>query len=269
MNRMDHKSFKSLVEGVNKVLVKNEPNSEINEKLLENCIASIDEQFLNEGIELTEEQLQELWAGLKAAAGHLMTGKLRGIRDVMDTAEQDANDRDTERRAGKKFERAQKKAKDRADFLYNTGDSSDDDREYSELKATATRRSEDLKHASERKRSADAPRLGGRERKSGEKAKADLSTERTERAAEQEASARRDFGNKLTRRQMRLRLAGKGDAKQKKYLEKKAKSARLDTKKYSAKGVHKKTGKYVFGGKGVKDVMVDHVLNFAKNILKD
>jgi hypothetical protein len=266
---MDQKSFKSLVEGVNDVIRKGPQTEEINEKLLENCIASIDEQFLNEGIELTEEQLQELWAGLKAAAGHLMSGKLRGIRDVMDTAEQDANDRDTERRAGKKFDRAQKKAKDRADYLYNTGDSHEDDREYNELKAAATRRSEDLSHASERKRSADAPRLGGRARKDAEQTKADLSSERTARAAEQEEFARKNFANRLTRRQMRVKLAGKGDAKQKKHLERKARAARLDTRKYSAKGVHKETGKYVFGGRGVRDVMVDHVLNFARNVLKD
>lgn len=270
MNRMDHNSFKSLVEGVNTVITKNNTKEEINEELLKNCISSINDQFLNEGIELSEEQLQELAAGIWAGAKHLFSGKLKGIRDVMSQAEQDASQAHIEKHAAKRFARAQKAAKDRADFLFKTGDSADTDREYAELKGTAQRRGNDLTHATQSKRTADAPRLGGKARKDAAQTRADLATSRQDVArvtGERDEARTQERVGRVQRRGMRIGAANKGDAKQQKHLAGVVTRAGVDASKYKVKGVHKKTGKYILGGKGVPDVMVDHVMNFVKNIL--
>lgn len=274
MNRMDRNSFKTLVESVNTVLKTDNSEPEINERLLENCINSIDEQFLNEGIELTEDQLQELWAGLKAAGKHLFSGKLRGIRDVASTAEQDAASAHIEKHAKKKFERAQNKAKGRADFLYKTGDAKEGDREYAELTGTAQRRAEDLTYATASKRSeADAPRLGGKARKDAEQTQSDLVASRGETArvtGERDQAREEERRGRVKRRGIRVGAANKGDAKQQKHLDKViARSGHAGKAGAKVKGVDKKTGHYVVGGKGMPDIRVEQVMNFVKNIIKD
>lgn len=278
MNRMDRNSFKNLVEDVNKVVTSKE---ELGSDFFKKCISSINEHFVNEGIHLSEDELKEFWAGAMASAKHLMGGKLAGMSDVYHTAEQDAATKKIEGHAQKRFNKAQKRVQKRADFLYNTGDAVAGDREHEELHAAAMRRLSDLSHAAKSNRTATAPRLGGEARKEGAKAKANLATSTAnlsssradvarltgerDRAVNQAETQRRV--DKVKRRGIRIGAANKGDAKQQKHLAGVVTRSGKDPAKYKVKGVHQKTGKYVLGGSGVPDVMVDHVMNFVRNVI--
>ena len=269
MNRIDHRKFKNLVEDVNKVLTnktENTKNGEINEKLLENCLDALDEQFLNEGIELTEDQLQELWAGLKAAAGHLMSGQISGIRNVYHGAEADAGISHARDSRQKMFDLAKKKAQKRSDYLAKTGEDLGSDEEFDRLTKDAERKSTDLNVANALVRDPSKhERFGGKYRKDSEAKAQEAEMATTNLSAERAGRIQDRKQARFTRRKMRLRLHGKGDAKQTRHLEKVARRAGLDTRKYSAKGVNKQ-GQYVFGGTGVPDKLIDHVLKFMKSI---